>query len=49
MEGVEQQQGRTVTVIPDGVRLVLLLPAGGALSGKLTRDWVRPTVGGGKS
>lgn len=35
--------------IPDGVRLVLRLPAGQALTGKLTRDWVRPTVGGHKS
>lgn len=35
--------------IPEGVRLVLTLPAGQALSGTLTRDWVRPTVGGGKS
>ena len=35
--------------IPDGVRLVLQLPAGQALAGKLTRDWVRPTVSGGKS
>ena len=35
--------------IPEGVRLNLTLPAGRALSGKLTRDWVRPTVGGGKS
>lgn len=34
---------------PDGVRLVLTLPTGQALSGKLTRDWVRPTVSGGKS
>ncbi len=34
---------------PDGVRLVLTLPEGGALAGKLTRDWVRPTVSGGKS
>ncbi|HSV55066.1 MAG TPA: prepilin-type N-terminal cleavage/methylation domain-containing protein [Burkholderiaceae bacterium] len=34
---------------PDGVRLVLTLPAGQALAGTLTRDWVRPTVGGGKS
>lgn len=36
-------------VIPDGVRLVLTLSQGQALAGKLTRDWVRPTVGGGKS
>ncbi len=41
--------GRAVGVIPDGVRLVLQLPPGRAISGRLTRDWVRPTVGGGKS
>ena len=34
---------------PDGVRLVLTLPPGGALAGTLTRDWVRPTVAGNKS
>lgn len=34
--------------IPDGVRLVLSLPAGQAISGSVTRDWLRPTVGGGK-
>ncbi len=37
------------TAIPEGVRLVLTLPAGQALGGVLTQDWVRPTVGGGKS
>jgi general secretion pathway protein J len=41
--------GRATGIIPDGVRLVLQLPAGRTLSGRLTRDWVRPTVGGGKS
>ncbi len=35
------------TLLPDGVRLVLTLADGQALSGKLTRDWVRPTVGPG--
>ncbi|HZY19706.1 MAG TPA: prepilin-type N-terminal cleavage/methylation domain-containing protein [Ramlibacter sp.] len=35
--------------IPDGVRIVLLLPPGQAITGELTRDWVRPTVGGNKS
>jgi general secretion pathway protein J len=35
--------------VPDGVRLILTLPPGQALAGVLTRDWVRPTVGGGKS
>ena len=37
------------TVLPDGVRLVLTLPAGQALQGSLTLDWVRPVVGGQKS
>lgn len=34
---------------PDGVRLVLTLPEGGPLTGKLTRDWIRPTLAGNKS
>ena len=38
----------TDTSIPDGVRLVLTLAPGQAISGTLTRDWLRPTVGGGK-
>ncbi len=38
-----------ITAVPDGLRLVLTLPEGQALSGRLMRDWVRPTVGGGKS
>ena len=37
------------TGMPDGVRLILDLPAGQAIAGTLTRDWVRPTLGGGKS
>lgn len=37
------------TGMPDGVRLVLDLPAGSALAGLITRDWVRPTLGGNKS
>lgn len=35
--------------VPQGVRLVLTLPPGQAISGSLTRDWVLPTLGGGKS
>jgi general secretion pathway protein J len=35
-------------LVPDGVRLVLSLAPGQAISGSLTRDWLRPTVGGGK-
>ena len=41
--------GTASTAIPDGVRLVLTLPAGQAITGKLTMDWVAPTIGGGKS
>lgn len=33
---------------PDGVRLVLNLAPGQAISGTLTRDWARPVLGGGK-
>lgn len=35
-------------VIPDGIRLVLSLAPGQAITGTLTRDWLRPTLGGGK-
>ena len=34
--------------LPDGVRLVLALPAGQTIGGSVTRDWVRPGLGGGK-
>jgi general secretion pathway protein J len=34
---------------PDGVRLVLKLSTGQALAGTLVRDWVQPTIGGGKT
>ncbi len=36
-------------ILPDGVRLVLTLPAGEAISGVLTHDWARPALGGAKS
>jgi general secretion pathway protein J len=32
--------------MPDGVRVMLTLPADQALSGLLTRDWSRPGLGG---
>ena len=34
--------------IPDAVRLVLSLAPGQAISGSITRDWLRPSVAGGK-
>ena len=39
----------TTGTLPDGVRLVLNLAPGQAISGRITRDWARPTLGGGKS
>lgn len=51
--GTVMQLARGVTTrttqMPEGVRLVVELPAGRALSGRIVRDWVSPTVGGGKS
>ena len=48
-EGVAADgKAAAIPSIPDGVRLVLSLPAGSAISGTLTRDWMRPGVGGGK-
>ncbi len=45
-----QTMGPTApTNIPDGVRLQIVLPPGRALAGTITRDWVNPTNGGGKS
>ncbi len=38
-----------VANLPDGVRLVLTLPPGQAIAGRLTRDWARPTLTGPKS
>lgn len=34
--------------LPNGVRVVLSLPSGAALSGDLVRDWVRPTLQAGR-
>lgn len=39
-------QARLAEQLPDGVRLVLQLPPGQALAGRVAWDWVRPTVGG---
>jgi general secretion pathway protein J len=34
-----------VAPVPEAVRLVVTLPEGQAISGTITRDWVRPTLG----
>ena len=41
--------GVAVVPLPDAIRLVLTLPSGQALTGVLTKDWIRPVIGGGKS
>lgn len=41
-------QNVSLSAIPDGIRLVLMLPASQAISGKLTVDWVSPTLSGDK-
>ncbi len=46
--GGDKPAGPDLT-LPDGVRLVLTLPSDGAVQGTLTRDWVRLSLGGGKS
>ncbi len=43
------EQGTAASSIPDGVRLVVELPPNQTLTGKLTHEWVRASVGGGKS
>lgn len=40
---------KPLLLVPDGIRLELDLGANGALAGRLTRDWVNPLNGGGKS
>jgi general secretion pathway protein J len=41
--------GVGVALIPDGVRLVLILPPGPVIGGQLIRDWVKPTLTRAKS
>lgn len=42
-------QSASPSLIPDGIRLVLTLSEGQPLTGQITKDWVRPILGGGKS
>ena len=39
----------TGAALPDGIRLVLTLSSGQPLTGAITKDWIRPILGGGKS
>ena len=47
--GSDVTDTQTSAGIPDGVRLQLDLAPGQALVGRITRDWVSPLKGGGKS
>jgi len=42
--GAPQAAARGGSALPDGVRLVLQIPGGRAISGRLQRDWMRPTL-----
>ena len=42
-------KGNALAAVPDGLRLRLTLADGQPMAGALTRDWARPTLGGGKS
>ena len=46
--GADAAAPASAAPLPDGVRLVLGLSAGQPVSGNITRDWVRPIIGGGK-
>ena len=39
----------SAAALPDGVRLQISISPGQALAGQVTRDWVNPLLGGGKS
>ncbi len=41
--------GEANAALPDGVRLQITIRPGQALAGQITRDWVNPVLGGGKS
>ncbi|MEN9539017.1 MAG: hypothetical protein RLZZ126_1252 [Pseudomonadota bacterium] len=45
-EAAPGSTGPSSTSLPDGVRLVLSPGKDGVLTGPITRDWVRPTLGG---
>lgn len=38
-----------VAPLPDGIRLQLMFSSGQPFTGTLVKDWIRPTLGGGKS
>lgn len=47
-EGTGSGAVRT-SLVPDGLRLVLTLPPGQALAGRIERDWASPRLGGERS
>jgi general secretion pathway protein J len=42
------QHAQAFDPAPDGVRLILNLPSTAGMAGKLTRDWIQPTMGATK-
>jgi general secretion pathway protein J len=47
--GVTSPQTASNSKLPLAIKMILTLSNGQTLSGAITRDWVRPVVGGGKS
>lgn len=47
--GQASAAAKAQALVPDGIRLQLDLGPNDALAGRLTRDWVNPLNGGGKS
>lgn len=45
-EGTSGDTAAAKDALPNGVRLILTLPAEGNPTGRITRDWARPTLGG---
>ena len=35
--------------VPEGIRVQIMLPEGGAITGTITQDWVNPVLGGNKT
>lgn len=44
-DGASSADARSAAALPDGIRLILRLPAGHPLAGEITRDWMRPVTG----
>jgi general secretion pathway protein J len=49
LSSADQTTGSPAALVPDGVRLQVTLSPGQALTGAIVRDWINPTLGGGRT